>query len=300
MILKKELFFQKLSLGSAQWGGFSYGISNCGENITSFNEFFEILDYAKKIGIKLIDTSPGYGNAEKNLGTFNIDNFKIVTKTKIIEATEIDDFILERFENDFKLSLQNLNLKKVYGLLIHRSEDILKKGSILLVEKLKKLKDEGLVEKIGISIYEPLLLEKVFEKFIPDIVQLPINIFDQKSYRDGHLYALKEKNVEIHARSIFLQGLLLMNLDAVNPYFDPWKSKLLEFQQFCVKNNISKLEATLNFISNIEEVDQFIMGFDNLVQLKNALRSIDNKKNIDFSNFIIRDEELTNPQKWII
>ena len=107
------------------------------------------------------------------------------------------------------MSLEKLNQKNIYGLLIHRSTDLLKEGGEKLIRKLKELKEKDLVRKIGISIYDPKILSQIYKLFIPDIVQLPINVFNQESILEGYLGEMKEKNIEVHARSIFLQGLLL-------------------------------------------------------------------------------------------
>ena len=288
----------KLVLGSAQWGGLSYGINNSSEKITSYDEIKNILLKSRKNGINFIDTSPGYGDAEKNLGLLNIENFKIITKTTILNSSQINNFTIQKFEKNFKMSLKNMKLKKVYGLLVHRSEDLLKKGGNLLVQKLNELKTNGYVDKIGVSVYGVSILEEIFKLFNPDIVQIPINIFDQKAYLDGFLDILKQKNIEIHARSIFLQGLLLMNYKKIPIYFKPWYEHFEKFERICTRYNISQIEASLNFISNIDAIDKFVLGFDNSNQLEECLKFINNKKVIDFSDLIIRDENLINPQNW--
>ena len=293
-----DYLFSKLALGSAQWGGSSYGISNYGKKLEINNHLFNIIDLATKNKIQMIDTAPVYGDAEKNLGKLNISNFKVVTKTKIIESDEINEFILQRFVEVFKISLENMKIKKVYGLLIHRTEDLFKKGGDLLVKKLIQLKSEGFVQKIGVSIYETSNIEEILRIFTPDIVQLPINLFDQSSIIDGHLNFLKDKNIEIHARSIFLQGLLLMDYEDINPYFHAWGQCFKKFYEICHEHNITKLEAALNFISNIDQIDRFILGFDNSDQLNEALKYINHGEKIDFSELMIRDPNIINPKNW--
>lgn len=286
----------KIALGSAQWGS-NYGISNeIGE--TKLEEIKKILKISSDNGIEFIDTAFNYGNAEKNLGKLNLNNFKVITKTPKFDNKIISKSEAINIEKSFFLSLQNLGLKKVYGLLFHRPEDLLKIGGELLIQKILDLKERDLVKKIGISIYDCSILEKILPKFTPDIIQLPLNVFDQDSYLNGTLKKLKDKEIEIHARSIFLQGLLLMETNEIPRFFDPWKINFDEFNEICCKFNLSKLEAALNFISNVREVDKFILGFNDSNQLQEVLNGIKNKDKVNFSNLCSIDSNLINPQNW--
>ena len=286
----------KIALGSAQWGS-NYGISNeIGE--TKLEEIKKILKISSDNGIEFIDTAFNYGNAEKNLGKLNLNNFRVITKTPKFDNKIISKSEAINIEKSFFLSLQNLGLKKVYGLLFHRPEDLLKIGGELLIQKILDLKEREHVKKIGISIYDCSILEKILPKFTPDIIQLPLNVFDQDSYLNGTLKKLKDKEIEIHARSIFLQGLLLMEINEIPRFFDPWKINFDEFNEICCKFNLSKLEAALNFISNVREVDKFILGFNDSNQLQEVLNGIKNKDKVNFSNLCSIDSNLINPQNW--
>ncbi len=286
----------KIGLGSVQWGT-SYGISN-DHGITDLSEVRKILEISESEKINLIDTASLYGEAEIKLGNFNLLNFKIVTKTPKLDSKIITSEEIFNLEKTFQKSLKNLNLNKIYGLLIHDADDLLKKGGNLIVQKLIDFKEKGLVKKIGVSIYDYRIMEKILEFFTPDIVQLPLNIFDQESYFSGALSSWKSKNIEIHARSIFLQGLIFLDLDNMPEYFHPWKNYFSNFNRICSKNNLSKLEVALNFISNINEVDNFILGFNNSAQLLDCLKAIKIKNEIDFSKLAISDSNLINPQNW--
>ncbi len=288
----------KLALGSVQWGS-EYGISNK-DGITPIKEVQEILNISKNNGIDLIDTAHLYGSAEANLGKLQTKEFRFITKTPKFLSKRISNKDIKLLETIFNLSLSKLNLKKIYGLLIHEPKDLLKSGGELLIKKMIELKDRGLVKKIGISIYNFEILDKISDFFLPDIVQLPLNIFDQEIYLSGGLSYLKSKGIEIHARSIFMQGLLLMELNELPEYFYKWKKKFLIFEEICKKNDFTKLEAALNFINNIEEVDRYILGFNNAYQLKQTLEGFNNSSKVDFSNCVIKDKDLINPQNWKI
>ena len=287
--------YSKISLGSVQWGG-SYGISN-EAGITPLKEVDKILKISNEFGIALIDTAPNYGNAELNLGKLNLDNFKVITKTPKFVNKIITSEDTKLLEEVFSYSLKNLASKNIYGLLIHQSEDLLKPGNKLLIKKLLQFKENGLVEKIGISIYDFEILERICDFFIPDIVQLPLNIFE--IYLSGKLSFLKKNKIEVHARSIFLQGLLLMDYNKIPIYFQKWKNKFLDFESLCIRNKITKLQACLDFINNIYEVDKFILGFNDSYQLRECLDAIKiSNSKVDFSKFVSIDKYLINPSNW--
>ena len=239
----------KLSLGSVQWGK-PYGVSNSNGQ-TDFKEVNRILTKARSVGIRLIDTAGSYGDAEDVLGKNNLSYFSIVTKAskfenKSISKVEVDDLSLK-----FKQSLLKLNQSSCYGLLIHQKEDIFKNGNQYLIETLNKLKLKGLVKKIGISLYDSNDIDEVIERLRPDIIQLPINVLDQRFIKDGSLNYIKSKNIEVHARSVFLQGLLLMPSKKTPVFFKTWIKKINEWKNTCKKKNINYLSAALNFLYSL-------------------------------------------------
>ena len=116
-------------------------------------------------------------------------------------------------------SIKNLNVSRLYGLLLHNPDVLLGQNGSEIVRELNSLKDEGYVEKIGVSIYEPEKLEDILKVFDIDIVQLPFNIFNREVYLTGWAEKLKSKNIEIHVRSVFLQGILLLKRHNIPNWF---------------------------------------------------------------------------------
>ena len=208
----------KLGLGTVQWG-INYGISNL-SGITSKNEVKKILNKARSENIKLIDTASQYGDAEEVLGLNNLKEFKVITKTNKFSKNTILKSDQELFKLNFLKSLEKLSINSAYGLLIHNVDDLFKEGGINIIKCLKSLQEKRLVEKIGVSIYNTYQIKKTLEIFKPDIIQLPINVFDNRLIRNGTLRYLSDKNIEIHARSIFLQGLCFIETNKLNKYFN--------------------------------------------------------------------------------
>ncbi|MCK4650915.1 aldo/keto reductase [Candidatus Babeliales bacterium] len=289
----------KLAIGTAQFG-LSYGISNK-HGQTSLKEIKEILKTTKKYNINLIDTASLYGQSEEILGKcLNKDNsFKIITKTPYFNGPEITSQDIIQLRTTVTTSLKKLNQKSIYGILIHNTDNLFLKNGELLLKELKKLKNESLVKKIGFSIYSPHQIDSLLDSFEFDIIQIPINILDQRLLIDGHLKKLKKSKIEIHARSIFLQGLLLMPLNEIPSFFKPIYNKLKEYHNKIRYNNITPLQAAIGFIKKIKEIDYIIIGINNKQQLTENINAYKEKiKKIDFKKFACFNEQIINPTNW--
>jgi len=289
----------KIGLGSAQWGSI-YGVSNVESNKVNKSELSNILSYSRSLNLKLIDTAPTYGDVEKNLSKQNLDGFNIITKTPKLLKEEINKNNLEIINYSVKRSLDLLNQNSLYAILVHNPLDLLLDGGNYISDILNKLKQKGLVKKIGISLYNSENLDKICKILNPDIVQLPINVIDQRFILDGSLEYLKKKNIEIHARSLYLQGLLLMNFESINSYFNPWKKFLKNWYQECKIQNFTPLEAALDFVIKIKDIDYCILGVHSKMQLEESILNLKNKKNFDATNLKCLDDNFINPSRWIL
>lgn len=289
---------KKIIIGTAQFGS-NYGVTNkIGE--LSFSEIKKIIYEASKQNINFFDTSPTYGDAENKLGRSLKLNSKIITKITRNDDNYFDKDNLRKIEKAFLKSLNNLKVNKVYGLLIHSTEDLNKKNNKILIDFLKSLKKNNIVEKIGVSIYEKKDYRNAIKLFNPDIVQLPISIADQRLLKNNFLSCLKKKNIEIHARSIFLQGLLISKTKILPRSLFSFKSYLSNFDKKLKINKLKPIDACLLFINNIKEVDKFIIGFTSLKEFKEILE-INYKKRINlnfFDQFRSDNIEILNPSNW--
>ena len=177
-----------LGLGTAQFGH-DYGVTNKnGRPIDAV--VANILSDALKNEIGVIDTAPAYGDAETRLGELLPQNYEcpIVTKTVVnSQLTRLDKDDVKNVRDRFLMSLRNLRRDAVYGLLVHLGSDVLLPGGERLIETLVALRDNGFVQKVGVSIYTADELDGILKIFTPEIVQLPLNIADQRLLQSGHL-----------------------------------------------------------------------------------------------------------------
>ncbi len=282
----------KIGIGTANFGS-QYGVNK--KQIFKVSAK-KILNISKKNRINLIDTASEYPGAEEILGDLNISKFKIVTKIKIPNNFLKKD--ITKIENKFFASLKKLKVKRVYALLIQNCDELLNSNGKYLYDFFLRLKKKGLILKLGFSVYSTKTLSNLNKKFKYDIIQIPINILNQKFLEKNLLKNLKKKNVEIHSRSSFLQGLLLMNENSLPKKFLNYKNILTEFNSFLKKNNYEKLSFLLNFSFNIKYIDYVIIGIDNSNQLKKLIL-FSKKNNINFKKFNFKfDSKLVDPRLW--
>jgi len=285
--------FRKIALGSAQFG-LKYGINNK-KSILSNEEVSKILGTASSSGIDLIDTAHGYGDAELKIGNYQGKTFRIITKLPPVDDGYNQDWLNKSVQE----SLQKLKKEHLYGILLHRPSDLLSDFGQKLYDDLIILKEKGTIKKIGISIYETTELESLVPNYKFDIVQAPLNIFDRRLITSGWLKKLKDLNIEVHVRSIFLQGLLLMDSESRPAKFKRWDALFSEYDKWLKNNNIQALEACIQFALSLKEVDQVIIGIDSISNLREIL-SFGEHMNLMFpENLSSDDTDLLNPLAWL-
>ncbi len=295
----------KLALGTAQFG-MDYGVSNR-RGKTPLSEVVSILQYANENGIDTLDTAYSYGDSEEVLGialSRQEYNFKIITKTPVFSKNRISLEDAETLKVSFLNSLKKLKQPYIEGLLIHKADDLLTEGGDILFSELKNLQYNGYIKKIGISVYTEYQIDRLMEKFTFDIIQLPINVLNQCLIKSACLARLKEKGIEIWARSVFLQGLLMMDLESIHQFFDPIKPHLGNYRKFLDSYGLTPVEGALSFIKNIHEIDYVVVGINNLEQLKTNLESF-NKSYLnlsfeEFQGFSLDNPVYLDPGQWTI
>ncbi len=291
----------KIGLGSAQFG-FDYGIANL-EGKVPGEQVRRILDAAAENGVRVIDTASLYGDSESILGRLlrEVHPFNIVTKTPQYNKPRLTREDAELLERTFAESLVKLRQPSLYGLLVHNAEDLLAENGILLWESMTDIKCKGMVKKIGVSIYSARQIDAILEKFPIDLIQLPINVLDQRLIRDGHLEKLKKYGVEIHARSVFLQGLLLMDPEKLHDYFGPVREHLKYYHQWIGSKGLLPVKSALAFVLNLEEIDTVIVGVANTMQFEEIIHECGNLSKItvdDYEKFAWSDEYILDPSRW--
>lgn len=283
-----------IALGTVQMG-MPYGISNQ-VGVPDSDEIAEIFEVARSAGITVIDTAISYGDAERKVGIYSGGGFDIISKLPPFPGS---GYSWEWLEEMVETSLANLNTSRLYGLLLHQPVQLLSNDGEKLFQDLQKLKNDGKITKIGISIYDPSELEIITEKFNLDIVQAPLNILDRRLIESGWLQKLSDASIEVHTRSVFLQGLLLMDRAKTYPRFSKWEDILSKYDKWLKENQLDPIEACLRFALSVDGISKVIIGIDNAAHLKEIIGACQGPKLEVPGEFSTTDTQLINPGSWI-
>jgi len=285
----------KIALGTVQFG-LAYGVANQAGQVKGA-EVEQILSEAKKNGIYVLDTAIAYGTSEKILGEIGIRDFRVITKLPSLSANQSNIAFWVR--GQVEASLARLGQEKLYGLLLHRPHDLLGSKGTQLISALADLKSDGVVQKIGISVYSPDELNEICKRIQIDLVQAPLNVIDRRMETSGWLQRLKGDGVEVHVRSVFLQGLLLMERTRIPERFSRWSKLWNAWHGKLQASGISAVEACLEYPLSLEQVDQVIVGVESAKQLQDILAAasvLDHA--LDTSFMMSTDTNLINPSCW--
>ena len=288
-----------IGLGTAQFG-LNYGIANEKGKIP-VGEARAIIDLASQRGVSLLDTAPAYGDSEEVIGkiTASSSNFDIVTKIIAPGFATSEKEYQANIEEVFRRSLNLLRRDVLYAVLVHNVNDLLGPRGDLLMRSLLEIQDEGLVKKIGVSIYDVSSLEAITSRYQIQLVQVPFNVFDQRFVMSGWPSKLRSMNIEIHVRSIFLQGLLLMNPNKLPASLIKLKGPLGRYKKHLESNGMSPIEAAFGYVANCGVADRIIVGVDSEAQLREILSSqVRAERFRDFDLFSVNDDLLVNPSNW--
>lgn len=284
----------KLALGTVQFG-LDYGVANQGGRVTA-EEGQKILSEAWRAGVDTLDTAISYGDSEATLGAIGVGNWRVVTKLpRMPDCTnDVDGWV----EDQIAGSLGRLGIAQLDGLLLHYPAQVLEGAGRRLPGALQKSKARGLVKKIGVSIYSPDELPVLLDALDMSLIQLPLNILDRRFIDSGWLSRISQASVEVHVRSIFLQGLLLLAESTRPGKFDRWQPLWTEWESWLRERELSALEACLNFVLNEKSVSKIVIGVDGVNQIRQILSLPDRNlpKPPDFLG--LYDEKLINPSNW--
>ena len=290
----------KLGLGTVQWG-MQYGIANRAGRPEA-SEIAKILLSASQAGVSLLDTAHVYGDAESVIGQIADEShrWQIVTKTLPILSKVFGDVEGAATHAAFDESLRRLRRPSVYGVMVHSAENLLLPGADRVWGVLQEIKSKGLTSKIGVSVYTPDELSRILEAFAVDFVQVPFNLYDQRFLRTGLLDQLKFSGVEVHARSAFLQGLLLMPTEQLPEKFNKIRDHHKHFQRHCDASGITPLEASLRFCLNQSTIDRVVVGCETLSQFTENLAAA---SHADVclpapELFALEDDFAIDPRRW--
>jgi aryl-alcohol dehydrogenase-like predicted oxidoreductase len=285
---------RRLALGTVRFGQ-EYGIASQAGQVPR-SDIVSILTRARSAGLDTIDTCVTYGDAEQRLGEIDIDGFRVVSK---FPALSPDAFNVARLVEEVVLgSLARLRIPRLHGVLVRRSSDLLGPHGQALYGSLLELKARGCVARLGVSIYSPAELEALEGHVTLDLVQAPFNVLDRRLLTSGWLERLTKAGIEVHARSVYLQGLLALPESARPARFDRWQPLLRRWDAWLADSGLRAPEACLRFALSVDALDRVIVGIDNPGQFEEALTASAAGPLAVPRELAIEDVDLIDPTRW--
>jgi len=284
----------RLALGTVQFG-LPYGIANTGGQV-SREETIAILHYARSAGLDTLDTAVAYGESEQRLGEIGIGEWKVVSKLPAMPETVADIGVWVREATS--AAVGRLRIPRLYGLLLHHPSQLLGAKGEAVYQALAALKRAGVVQKIGVSVYGPEELDALIPRFQFDLVQAPFNAIDRRLVTTGWLARLRQAGVEVHVRSVFLQGLLLMNAGQRPVFAQRWRELWGKWDAWLRANDLNALQACLAIVLAETAIDRVVVGFDNRRQLEEAVTVAGLDRRATPLDLNCDDPELINPSLW--
>ena len=277
----------KLCLGTAQFG-MKYGINNQIGRQPRYEEIFQIMDYAISQGIEVFDTASVYGQSEKILGEYIKARPGFLNKVSFISKlapniVKSKDNIYKNIKTEVEMSLSHLGISRLKGFLLHEAGDIYNQA---VIEALLKIKSEGLIENIGVSIYDMIHGEAAIKAGCIDYIQLPYSVLDQRGEKEGFFKRAHLAGITIFIRSAFLQGLLLMEPDKVPDYLSEVKPYLERLDFILKKYGYTRYEGAVGFVKNCSVVSYIVFGVDTKKHLEKFLNTY---KNIELPTESIKE-----------
>ena len=256
-----------IGLGTAQFAP-DYGVSS-GKNPLTDEDVGNMLAICKKRGITTIDTAEVYGNAELRLGCHDLSNFELISK--ICLTGQLEDYGL--LESSLIGSITRLSVEKLDAVLVHNAENVSLNVLSKSLEILDSMVNQGLCNRIGVSLYNPLNITGIYGVGRVDVMQAPFNVFDRRLDDAGLLYWCRENGIDVHVRSVFLQGLLLMRDEQRPDYFDSWSILFNKWIEWYESHKMCAMSGAFAAIAHgIDKgVSRLIVGAENPAQLEEII-----------------------------
>jgi len=282
----------RIVLGGAQLG-LPYGILNSGETL-SREEVARILDTAVARGIDSIDTAIAYGQSESIIGETSQNRFNIISKLPPlpVDISNVSEWVHSQVQG----SLSRLKCTSLDALLLHRPQDLTGAQGVELYAAIESLMAEKMIHRFGVSIYSPDDLEGIIDTFEIHVVQAPLNVFDRRIL--GVTDQLSALNIEVHVRSVFLQGVLIASPQDRPHRFEPWSEHFALFDEWVRSSGVSAMACCMGFALQQPGIAKLVIGTTSAESLDEIMNSIPNSVLEVPTHLQSSVEQLIDPRFW--
>jgi aryl-alcohol dehydrogenase-like predicted oxidoreductase len=291
----------KLALGTVQFG-MPYGVANrSGQPADAW--IAEILRMALSAGVEIIDTASLYGDAEAALGRCmpQVHSFRIVTKTPKFAGLSGSQAVAS-LKFAFEQSCLSLGSQSLYGLLTHDADDLLGQAGASIWQAMLELRNAGRVKRIGSSVYTGAQIDTLLGRIEPDLIQLPLSLLDQRLIAGGQLAELARRGIEVHARSVFLQGALLLQDSEIPAHMSALRPLVKQIAVRAERLGLTRVEAALRYVASLPQVSSVVCGVNSPGQFEELLAALQVGypafSPADASACACTDPLLLDPSQW--
>jgi aryl-alcohol dehydrogenase-like predicted oxidoreductase len=282
----------KLVIGTANFLN-HYGFKN--KRIDK-KEAKKIFSFCKKNKITHVDTAFSY-DSFRLIKKIKFKDFKISSKINFKKNSN-SSYKINDYLSLFNDRIKEFKIQNFETFFVHNFDDIHGKDLIEVMEIMKILKKKKLINKIGISIYDEKSLKKTLKFNFINTIQVPLNLSDRRFLNKKYLDYFKKKKINIQARSVFLQGILLEDFRKLDKKNCDIKF-IKKFNTWIQENKITKKQACINFVKSQKNLDSIIFGVENLKQLKEILAMYKNKYNIKYPKDIFsKNKNFFDLRNW--
>jgi hypothetical protein len=287
-----EVDLTKIILGSASWGS-RYGEFN--EASMALDEIPKLISYARKFGINEIDTAPSYGDAEEGIGAIPTRGTLLYTKVSRRDWDAGAESVQANLEN----SMASLRVSRLRGLIFHSAESLLREPR-RAEAFMRRTVEDGIADQWGVSVYTPKEAAEIIRVCRPDFIQLPASVADRRFEAAGLLDEMKLREIRVHARSIFLQGVLLQPPMSLPSFLAPLRTWMSQFQKFADELGLTRLQICLLYVLMDVRYDKVLIGVNSENQLRQILTaSLRAEPSANIADLLpVNQESLLDPRMW--
>ena len=280
----------KFILGTVQLG-LQYGVNNkVGK--PSLQTSLDLLRQARNLGVASLDTSDLYGSSPEVICQFGAAEFKVLSKFSLENKAQ--------FVNVLDTSLSRLGASHLHCYSFHRFSDF---ENFKDWEAVKKAKEEKKIELVGVSVYSNEQLRRAAEESHIDVIQSPFNLLDNYRLRGEFFEIAKHNKKQIHVRSIYLQGLMLMRPEDLAGATAKLRPAIQKLREIAKKSGLSMQQLCFSYVNSFSNIDAVVVGVETAEQLEQSFElsecpELDSSVLSEIHSIDLQDTEILNPSTW--
>ncbi len=290
-----EAFAERLSLGTAQVAA-GYGATRSEVSALTVDDLAELLAAARSLGIRHLDTAPDYGDAELMLGSCILDGWEVSTKIKAPPDGERD--VRGWVARELEGSLARLGVDRLNTVLLHRPEVLATAGGPALLDALAEMRSAGTIRAVGASVYGPEGLGSLLLTEAIDVIQAPVSVVDRRMLHPDVTQLLHDHSCSLHARSVFLQGLLLVEPSGRPEWARRHDTALAPWDKWSADQRAGRGPLCLGHLLAQPEVDRVVIGAESAAQLDELVHDLGGSVPPVPSSVVTDEPDVIDPRRW--